>query len=253
MAAPFTPDDYITALIDLHRGLPRQGPGDLAMARRLLDSLPLPPHPRMADLGCGSGAGALLLAEHLAGPVRAVDSAAVFVAELEQEAQQRGLADLITATVGDMGQLDWPPGELDLLWSEGAAYNLGFEPALTLWKPLLAPNGIAVISDMSWFEEDPPPAVRAYWDEAYPTLGTEAENRARAQRTGWQVLATHRLPSAAWWAYYYTPLRQQMEQRQTMALSPAMAAVIEECNAEMALFADYSDAYGYIFYVLQVA
>jgi len=252
MADLYSPDAYIAALVDLHRGLPRQGPGDTAFSRRLLDGLTLPPHPRMADLGCGSGAGALLLAEHLSGPVRAVDSSAVFIAELEQQAQQRGLSDRIIATVGDMGQLDWPPGALDLLWSEGAAYNLGFEPALALWHPLLAPGGIAVISELSWFDDNPPPAARAYWQEAYPTLGTEAENQARAERTGWQVLATHRLPSAAWWDHYYTPLRQRIAQQKTATPTSAMATVIEECETEMALFVDHSDAYGYTFYVLQV-
>jgi len=55
--------EYITALINLHRGLDRQGPGDADFSRHILSLLSaLPPKPRIADLGCGSGAGALLLA-----------------------------------------------------------------------------------------------------------------------------------------------------------------------------------------------
>jgi cyclopropane fatty-acyl-phospholipid synthase-like methyltransferase len=146
MPADTPPPEYIDALIELHRGLPREGPGDTAFARQLLRSLPpLPARPRIADLGCGSGAGALLLAAHFGVPVRAVDTAAVLLDELRERAAARGLAHLITPMLADMGALDWPPASLDLLWSEGAAYSLGFEQALTRWRPLLAAGGVAVV------------------------------------------------------------------------------------------------------------
>ena len=64
--------DLIAALIDLHRGVDRQGPGDADFSRSILGLVPpLPPRPRIADLECGSGTGALLLAEHFRSAVRA--------------------------------------------------------------------------------------------------------------------------------------------------------------------------------------
>jgi hypothetical protein len=33
---------------------------------------------------------------------------------------------------------------IDLLWSEGAAYNIGFANALATWAPALAPGGLRV-------------------------------------------------------------------------------------------------------------
>ena len=56
----------------------------------------------------------------------------------------------------DMGSLDWKPETIDLLWSEGAAYNLTFEGALKTWRSLMAANGIAVISEMSYFTSEVP-------------------------------------------------------------------------------------------------
>ena len=58
-------DPYINALIELHVGLERQGPGDPGISKEIIENLPqLPPEPRIADLGCGAGAGTLILAEH---------------------------------------------------------------------------------------------------------------------------------------------------------------------------------------------
>ncbi|MEO1070495.1 MAG: class I SAM-dependent methyltransferase, partial [Cyanobacteria bacterium J06638_6] len=238
--------DYMAALISLHRGLERQGPGDADFSRSLLGQLPtLPPKPRIADLGCGSGAGALLLAEYYQSEVRAVDASSEFIEELAIRAKQAGLEHLITATEGDMAQLGWPQASVDLLWSEGAACNLGFEQALQIWRPLLASDGIAVVSELSWFTETIPKAATAYWQTAYPTMGSEAENRARAVNAGFQVLSTTRLPSRAWWVNYYGPLRKRM---QATEATPELQAVMDEVDDEMALFEKFSSFYGYTFY-----
>lgn len=203
----------------------------------------------MADLGCGSGAGALLLAQHYQSRVLAVDSSSVFIDELKTRAHQAGLDPLIVPIHGDMAKLDWPAGSIDLLWSEGAAYHLGFEQALQCWRPLLAPSGLMVLSELSWFRDDAPAPARTYWQAAYPQMGTEADNRERAHRSHLRVLATYRLPSQAWWVNYYEPLRQRMRQ---IACTPVTQAGLRETEEEMQLFERFSDTYGYTFYVLQV-
>ena len=244
-------DAQIAALIELHRGLERLGPGDAAFSRRILAELPhLPADPRIADLGCGAGAGALLLAEWFGTPVRAVDLSREFLDELEARAQWRGLAQLVEPIEADIGQLDWPAGSIDLLWSEGAAYNLGFATALRRWRPLLAPGGVAVISELSWFGDDIPAPARTYWAQACPGIGSEAENIARAGVEGFEVLGVRRLPAAAWWDNYYGPLEARIDAVRARA-DVVMQAVIRETEAEMALFRDHSEAYGYAFYVLR--
>ena len=244
------PSQYIAALVELHRGLQRQGPGDAGFARDLLRRLPaLPANPRIADLGCGSGAGTLVLASHFGAPVLAVDTSQEFLDELIVRAQQAGLADLIEPIYADMAALDWPPGSLDLLWSEGAAYNLGFENALRLWHPLLAERGVAIVSEMSWFTRERPQGAVDFWAAAYPAMGSESENVERAVRAGFEVIETRRLPSEHWWRNYYGPLRERMREVERM---PAMQVVIADTDTEMMLFERFSDAYGYTFYVMQV-
>jgi serine/threonine-protein kinase HipA len=246
-------DEQIKALIELHRGLERQGPGDPSFSEHILSLLPeLPENPRIVDLGCGAGAGALILAEWFNTTITAVDFARSFLDELEGRASAQGLDHLIKTVEADMGNLNWPPAGIDLLWSEGAAYNLTFKGALKIWRPLMAPDGVAVISEISWFTTDVPQPVLEFWQEAYPQIAFENENAALAKAAGFDVLGVHRLPTEAWWTYYYDPLKVRMDALRPSA-DPVMQAVIEETEAEIDLFKKYGDCYGYAFYLLKAA
>jgi len=244
-------NEEIAALIALHAGLDRQGPGDPEFSRRILAGLPtLLESPRIADLGCGSGAGSLLLAEWFGVSVTAVDLSRIFLDQLEQRAKEAGLAHLIQTLEADMGQLDWPDASIDFLWSEGAAYHLTFPGALRNWHRLLSHGGFAIISELSWFTENPAVPVREFWATAYPTMAIEAENADQAREAGYDVIATERLPAEAWWTHYYGPLRDRMKSQRAEA-DRVMAQVIRDTDVEMDLFRNYSSDYGYTFYVLR--
>lgn len=244
-------NEEIAALIALHAGLERQGPGDPEFSRRILAGLPtLPATPRIADMGCGSGAGTLLLAEKFGTTVTAVDLSRDFLDQLEMRANTAGLSHLVHALEADMGQLDWPDASIDFLWSEGAAYNLTFPGALRAWHRLLTHRGLAIVSELSWFTENPAMPVREFWDVAYPTIATEAENAEHAREAGFDVLGMERLPAEAWWAHYYGPLQERVEALRLEA-DPVMARVLRDTDAEMELFRHHSGDYGYTFYVLR--
>jgi serine/threonine-protein kinase HipA len=241
----------IEALIELHRGLERLGPGDAAFTKHILSILPkLPENPRIVDLGSGTGAGTLILADWYKTKITAVDFSAPFLAELQSHAKAHGLDHLIRTEEGDIGDLKWPAASIDLLWSEGAAYNLTFEGALKAWRPLMAPNGLAVISEISWFTDEIPGPVREYWEKAYPAIASEPENLRRAAAAGYEVLGIHRLPSQAWWTHYYEPLKERMDILRPSA-EPVMQDVIDEVEIEIELFKNCEDSYGYSFYLLK--
>ena len=64
-------EKYIKALIELHQGLERQGPGDKDYSEYIISQLPeLPAKPCIADIGCGAGAGTLILAEKFKSKVK---------------------------------------------------------------------------------------------------------------------------------------------------------------------------------------
>jgi len=244
-------EKYIQVLIELHVGLQRQGPGDENVSNHILSLIgELPENIRIADIGCGTGAGTLFLADKFKSKVQAVDFSKAFLNELMNRAKLRGLDHLVEAIECDMGNLNWEPGSIDLLWSEGAAYNLTFQGALKAWRPLMAESGIAVISELSYFSNEVPKPVKDYWQNAYPAIGTESENSNHANSSGFEVLGIHRLPSKAWWDSYYGPLKESMESfRQSD--DNIMQSVIKEIDEEMKLFEEHEKYYGYSYYILK--
>lgn len=244
-------DKYIEALIKLHQGVERQGPGDASFSCGIINQLPeLPSKPRIADIGCGAGAGARMLAKKYRSKVKAVDFSDVFLNQMMQQARNENLDKLLEPTRCDMAQLDWPPGSIDLLWSEGAAYSMGFENAIEYWRPFMSPDGIAVISEMSYFSNTPPEDLKQYLEKVYPDIRTESENINLINASGFEVLDTHRLPQQAWWDNYYNPLSEKIK---TFADTDdaVMRAVILETEEEMDYFKKFHRDYGYTYYIMK--
>ncbi len=244
-------EEYFQALIALHQGLERQGPGDKEFSRQILSNLEgLPENPQIADMGCGAGAGTLLLAEKFRTNIRAVDFSRDFLDELDVRAKQEELDQFIETIECDMGKINWAPKSVDLLWSEGAAYILTFGGALKAWRPLMADNGIAVISELSYFTDKAPEPLKEYMKKMYPTIKSESGNAEVAKALHFEVVDILRLPSRSWWTYYYDPLKENIES-QKGSKDPTMQVVIDETEKEMQLFEKYAEFYGYSFYILK--
>ena len=201
-------------------------------------------------MGCGAGAGALLLARQFRAEVKAVDFSREFLDQMMHRARQEGLEDLIDPIECDMENLDWEPETIDLLWSEGAAYSITFAGALKAWRPLLAAGGIAVISEMSYFSSDAPEIVRHYMKNAYPGIRTESQNIDLIESSGFEMLGLHRLPSEAWWQNYYDPLRENIGAFKD-SNDTVMRAVVRETEEEMQFFREHDEDYGYTFYIMR--
>ncbi|MGX7950707.1 class I SAM-dependent methyltransferase [Oleidesulfovibrio alaskensis] len=81
---------------------------------------------KIADV-CGTGASTILLAKELDAHITAVDFLPEFLNELHTRAIDHGVADRITTLNCSMDALPFTKGEFDVIWSEGAVYNMGFE------------------------------------------------------------------------------------------------------------------------------
>lgn len=240
--------------LELHQGMPRQGPGDddvTAAAIALCTGLP--EAPAILDIGCGPGAQTLVLARETGGHVTAVDLYPQFLSELAARAALAGVADRVTTVEADMGDLPFEPGSFDLLWSEGAAYVIGVPQALAAWKPLMKPGGFIGISDMVWLTDDPPAEARAYFAQEYPALTTIARRLADVEAAGYRSLGHLVLPDAAWWGPYYTPLEARL------AGFAAAHAGDEDAEAVVAMSREeienrrrFGDAYGYALFIARL-
>ncbi|NBM19390.1 methyltransferase domain-containing protein [Streptomyces sp. GC420] len=239
------------AFFTLHHGLPRQGPGSDATTRRLLASAgPLPPRPRILDLGCGPGRSALLLAAETGGHVTAVDLHQPFLDELTAEAERRRLSDRVETVHRSMGDLPYQDGSFHLVWAESSAYSIGFDNALRQWRRLIAPGGALCVTECEWSTGTPSPEARAFWDEHY-ALRTGEQNIAAARDAGYEVVAVHPLPDSDWFDEYYDPLAARVAAADTT--DPDMAAAVDATRAEIALRERHGADYRYTGYVLRPA
>lgn len=237
----------------VHSGLRREGPGTDATTREALRRLPpLPERPAVLDLGCGPGGQTLVVAETLRAPVTGVDLHGPYLRALEAAAGRRGLADLIRTRREDMRQLSDPPESVDLIWSEGSAYAIGFGDALALWRQVLKPGGVLVVSELAWLTDAPPKEAKEFWASAYPAMTTPEANEQTAVRLGYQAVDRWVMPQTEWWPDYYTPLRQRCTELMPVAEhDPQLMAVVAEEMREIDVFAASANSYSYVFHILR--
>jgi len=233
-------------LLRLFKGMSQKGPGSEASTLRALSLCPLSARPSVADLGCGSGASALVLARSLHVQVFALDADGTALDDLWEAARSQGLLPLIVPRPGDMAAPDIPRESLDLLWSEGAIAHIGWREGLRIWKELVRPGGILAITDATWFEDPPLEAQRA-WQQWYPGMGSEVSNLEIAQALGLEVISHFRLPRQDWWDYFEQITRQCEAHRGDESLSEVIAAMQDEID----LYRRAGHSYGYVFYILR--
>jgi hypothetical protein len=180
----------------------------------------------------------------------AIDLIGEYLDTLRAGAAAAGVADRVHAVRADMGRPPLREAGADLLWSEGAAYALGFQEALTAWRPLLRPGGAVAASELVWLSPDPPAPVAEFFRPAYPAIGDVETALQRAAAAGYAVMGHFLLPDAAWWADYYTPLEAKLPAlRAAHAGDPVALDLIRMTAAEIDLRRRYPDAYGYLFVV----
>lgn len=243
--------DLPATFFAVFEALPRQGPGSRACTAQALALCEgLPPEPDVVDLGCGSGAQTVDLAELTGGTVVAVDAHAPFAAMLSARAAAHGLADRIRPVVADMLHSGLPDGCADLVWSEGALYNVGLDAAFALARRLLRPGGRLAFTDAVWRTDDPPPPVRELFAD-YPTMGTVQDVLDRLEQHGFEVLGHFPLPAAAWRDDFYTPMRARIAELRSGTPPSDLEAheVLDACDAEIDLFDEHGETYGYEFFV----
>jgi ubiquinone/menaquinone biosynthesis C-methylase UbiE len=127
-------DRQTELLVALYQGLPRLGPGSAECTLKALALCEdLPAAPEILDVGCGTGVKTLVPASATAGRITATDLIGPFLAQLEERAAETGLDQRIQTLAADMNNLPFPDDRFDLIWSEGAAYVMGFDNALRQW------------------------------------------------------------------------------------------------------------------------
>jgi len=241
----------IALIIETHAGLERQGPGSPEMTIKALSFFDnLNEISRVADLGCGTGGQTMVLAQNIAGNIIGVDQSPDFVNIFNGKAKKINLQERVIGIVGSMENLSFQKEEFDLVWSEGAIDNIGFEKGLTYWNGFLKQDGYVAVTCPSWFTDERPAEIEKFWVEAGSGLDTIGNNVSIMQKTGYIPVAVFVLPEKCWTDNYFIP-REAAEKAllEKYAGNETVKAYIEAAKYEVDLYLKYKRHYGYAFYI----
>ncbi|CAB1084696.1 hypothetical protein D1AOALGA4SA_12206 [Olavius algarvensis Delta 1 endosymbiont] len=239
--------------------LPRLAPGDDSSTQQALDIL-LATKPklideiglgklRILDIGCGNGAQTLQLAKRLDGHILAVDNHQPFLDELQRRAEAAGVSNKIRPYARDMANLGLEENSFDLIWSEGALYNMGFAEGLQMCHQLLTPEGLMAASELIWLRPDPPSKCRRFFANEYPPMKDIDSNVSTIKACGYDLLGHFILPESAWRKSYYQPLGNRLQSlRIKYAKDRERIEMVEFIQMEIDIYNQFADYYGYAFF-----
>ena len=243
-------DEKMQIFFEIHEGNPQEGPGDFESTRRAYSVIKdLSPEPHILDVGCGPGRQTIDLCRLSGGRIVAVDFYKPYIDTLQRRSEVLGFNRQITALQGQMENLQFAPQTFDLIWSEGAVYNIGFKTGLELWRPLLKTAGYMAVTEIAWLRPGIPDELKTFWQAAYPPIQDIESNIKDLQAAGYRPVEHFTLPESAWWDYY-RPIEKRVKQLQEKYRNnPAALKVLDAEIQEMDLYRRYSDYYGYVFFI----
>jgi ubiquinone/menaquinone biosynthesis C-methylase UbiE len=242
----------IELLIDFHVNAKRQGPGSEQDTLKALSFIDINPEKnlRIADIGCGSGAQTLTLAKELNVKLTAVDLFPDFLVKLKERAKTLKLEDKISTLEKSMEDLPFSEEEYDILWSEGAIYNIGFESGIKNWEKFIKTGGYIAISELTWKTKNRPKEIEEHWNNEYPEIDTASEKIRILEEYGFSPVGFFFLSDNSWLKNYYDPMEKRFDDfLRKHGNSDAAKAIVEGEKLEIALYKKYKDYLGYGFYI----
>lgn len=230
------------AFFELHRDLPREGPGEPQDVLWALDLLFGPPG-RILDAACGPGADTLTLAEHCPdAQIEARDLQPHFVEAARALTQPH--EDRVICETGDMFEAQGP---FDLIWCAGAMYFAGVTEGLKRFSGQLADGGHIAFSEPLKPGRDAPREAHVFWEE-YPQIMTREEILMAISDAGYSMIG-HRMIIDAPWAAYYEPMQQRIDMLRGRD-DAELNKVLDEGQREIDFWRAASDHVAYMLFVV---
>ncbi|MFC2057128.1 class I SAM-dependent methyltransferase [Chloroflexota bacterium] len=172
--------------------------------------------PRVLDIGCGSGTPTLELARLSQGEVIGIDIDQPALDQFTRKIKGAGLTEQVKAVNCSMFDVDFPDESLDIIWSEGSIYAVGFQRGLLEWRRFLKPGGFMVIHDEK---------------------GNVKEKLEQISNCGYELLGYFILSEDIWWTEYFAPLEKLItESRTSYNDDPKILEEIHQAQEELDMF-----------------
>ena len=243
-------DFDINIIYEYFSNTERQGPGNAEETLKALNFITgLTEKSKIADIGCGTGGQTMTLGKNTPCEIIGIDVWQDFIRTFNQNSLDQDLQDRVKGIVGNMEDLPFQEEELDLIWSEGSIYNIGFERGLNEWRKFLKMGGYIAITENTWFSEERPDEIEEFWQKAYPEIDTIPIKIAQMLKAGYLPIATYMLPETIWTDYY----ERQALNIDSFVKNHKGNKTVEEFAAsqqyEAELYYKYKEYYGYMFFI----
>ena len=245
--------DGMEYFYELFEALPRGGPGDIQSTRKAFNTIPHPPvQPLILDIGCGPGVQTIELAKCSNGKIIALDNHQAFLDTLIKKAKAEGLLDQIVPQNCSMLDMDFAENTFDIIWSEGALYFIGFQNGLRRCHQLLKNNGFLAVTEIVYLVSNPPPPLVQFFEREYPDIQTVNDRLALIQNEGFRLISHFTLPESSWLDSFYLPMEKEINRLNNKYQGNGIASsIFEEMENEINLYKEYSEFYGYEFFIMQ--
>ena len=239
-------------LVDFYKNTERQGHGSSLETIKALNFMNISKDQKLniADIGCGSGGQTITLAKNIEGQIIAVDLFPEFLDELNIRSGELGFQEKIKTIKGSMEDLPFENEEFDIIWSEGAIYNIGFEAGIKKWKSYLKSGGYLSVSEITWTTNSRPQEIEAFWNEEYPEIDTASNKIRILEDNGYSPIGYFILSQNSWIDNFYKPLEKRFSAFLAKHNNSEMARnFVEEQKEEIRKYKKYKDYYSYGFYI----
>ena len=238
---------------ELFEALPRGGPGDNRSTRRAFNAIPkLPEQPLILDIGCGPGVQTIELAKISKGTIIALDNHQAFLDKLMKKAKEKELLDHIVPKNRSMLDMDFEENTFDIIWSEGALYFMGFQNGLRRCHQLLRDDGYLAVTELVYLVSNPPAPLIQYFQREYPDIKVVKDKIDLIQKEKYHLISNFTLPKSSWLDSFYLPMEEELTRLYKKYGGNEIAlGVFEEMKNEIDLYRQFSDFYGYEFFIMQ--
>jgi SAM-dependent methyltransferase len=163
--------------------------GFLKYTREAYALLPVLDHPRILDIGCGSGLPTIELARLGGGEVVGMDPDVSALATLRRRPEFQELGGRVKTVNASLLDTALEDESFDVLWEEGVLHLLDSATSFPCCLRLLKTDGFLVMHEtVVWFEQ----------------------TREQLPLFGFSVAGQLLLPTCCWWTGYYAQLEERI-------------------------------------------